>query len=55
MRASGVWQIVFYVVSFVLVVAGIFFGISLFQTARAESYINGTIDISNRFSQKSFT
>ena len=55
MRASTVWQIVFYVLSFVLVVAGIFFGISLFQSARAESYINGTIDISNRFSQKSFT
>lgn len=55
MRASIVWQIVFSILTALLVIAAIFFGISLYRMARAESYINGTINISNRFSQKSFT
>lgn len=43
-----------YLICCVLIVAGVFCGIQLFKEVRAESYVNGTIDISNRFSQESF-
>lgn len=43
-----------YILCLVLIVIGVFCGIRLFKEVRAESYVNGTIDISNRFSQESF-
>jgi hypothetical protein len=35
-------------------VAGVFCGLQLYKEIKAESYVNGSIDISNRFSQESF-
>jgi len=46
--------IVFYLLCFVIIVGGVFCGIRLYKEIKAESYINGSIDISNRFSQESF-
>lgn len=46
--------VVFYLLCFVIIVGGVFCGIRLYREIKAESYINGSIDISNRFSQESF-
>ena len=43
-----------YLICFILIVVGIFCGIELYKEIKAESYINGSIDISNQFSQESF-
>lgn len=43
-----------YLICFVLIIVGTFCGIQLFKEVKAESYINGSIDISNKFSQESF-
>ena len=43
-----------YIICFVLIVVGTFCGIHLFKEVNSKSYINGSIDISNRFSQESF-
>ena len=47
-------MILLYLAAFVIIVAGVFCGIRLFKEIKAESYINGSIDISNRFTQDSF-
>lgn len=44
-----------YIICFILVAVGVFCGISLFREIRAESYVNGSIDITNKFSQESFS
>lgn len=41
-----------YLICFVLVMVGTFCGIQLYKEVKAESYINGSIDISNKFSQE---
>lgn len=41
-----------YLICGIIILVGIFFGIKLYQKVRAESYINGSIDISNQFSQE---
>ncbi len=46
--------VILYVIAFVLIVVGVFCGIRLYKEIKAESYINGSIDISNRFAQESF-
>jgi len=43
-----------YVICFVLIIVGTFLGIELYKDIKAESYVNGSIDISNQFSQESF-
>ncbi|MBQ7352316.1 MAG: hypothetical protein IJW59_05635 [Clostridia bacterium] len=43
-----------YLICFILIVVGTFCGIQLYKEVKAESYINGSIDISNQFSQESF-
>lgn len=43
-----------YVICVVLIIASVFCGINLYKEIKAESYINGQIDITNRFSQESF-
>lgn len=43
-----------YLICFILIVVGVFSGIELYKEVKAESYINGSIDISNQFSQESF-
>ncbi len=43
-----------YIICFILIAVGTFCGIQLFRDVKAESYVNGSIDISNRFSQESF-
>lgn len=43
-----------YLFCFIFIFVGAFCGISLFREIKAESYINGSIDISNQFSQESF-
>lgn len=45
------WQ---YAICFVLIVVGVFCGIRLVKEVTAESYINGSINIENKFSQESF-
>lgn len=40
-----------YLICFVLVIVGTFCGIQLYKEVKAKSYINGSIDISNKFSQ----
>lgn len=47
-------MILLYLAAFVIIVAGVFCGIRLYKEVTAKSYINGSIDISNRFSQDSF-
>ena len=46
--------ILVYLLCFAIIVAAVFCGIRLYKEIKAESYINGSIDISNRFSQESF-
>ena len=46
--------IIIYLLCFVIIVCGVFCGIRLYKEIKAESYINGSIDISNRFSQERF-
>ena len=41
-----------YLICGIIILLGIFFGIKLYQEIRAESYVNGSIDISNQFSQE---
>ena len=43
-----------YLICFVLIIIGAFSGIELYKEIKAESYINGSIDISNKFSQECF-
>ena len=43
-----------YLICFVLIVVGAFCGVQLYKEVKAESYVNGSIDISNQFSQESF-
>lgn len=43
-----------YLICCVLIVVGVFCGIELYKQLKAESYVNGSIDISNKFSQESF-
>ena len=52
MKVIGI--VLLYLLAFVLIVVGVFCGIQLYKEIKAESYINGSIDISNRFSQESF-
>lgn len=52
MRIVGI--VLLYVLAFVLIVVGVFCGIRLYKEIKAESYVNGSIDISNRFTQESF-
>ncbi len=47
-------MIILYLLSFVIIVVAVFCGIRLYKEIKAESYINGSIDISNRFTQESF-
>lgn len=47
-------MVLLYLLAFVLIVVGVFCGIRLYKEVKAESYVNGSIDISNRFSQESF-
>ena len=47
-------MILLYLAAFAVIVAGVFCGIRLYKEIKAESYINGSIDISNRFTQESF-
>jgi len=44
-----------YLICFALVIAGAFCGVRLYQLVTAESYINGSIDIENRFTMESFS
>ena len=46
--------VILYILAFALIVAGVFCGIRLYKEVKSESYVNGSIDISNRFSQESF-
>ena len=43
-----------YLICFILIVVGVFCGIELYKEIKAESYVNGSIDISNKFSQEAF-
>ncbi len=43
-----------YIICFVFIVVGTFCGIQLYKEVKAESYVNGSIDISNQFSQENF-
>ncbi len=43
-----------YVICFIFIVVGVFCGLQLYREIKAESYVNGSIDISNKFSQDSF-
>lgn len=43
-----------YLICFVLIVVGAFCGVRLYKEVKAESYINGSIDITNQFTQESF-
>ena len=43
-----------YIICVILVLLGVFCGIQLYKEVKAESYVNGSIDISNKFSQESF-
>lgn len=52
MKAIG--MVLLYILAFALLVVGVFCGIQFYKEVRAESYVNGSIDISNRFSQESF-
>ena len=44
-----------YIICCILVLFGTFFGIKLYQQATKESYVNGSIDISNQFYQETFS
>lgn len=43
-----------YLICFALIVIGTFCGIELYKEIKAESYVNGSIDISNQFELESF-
>ena len=43
-----------YIICFILVIVGTFCGIRLYDLMTRESYINGSINIQNRFSMESF-
>lgn len=43
-----------YIICFILIVVGAFCGTQFYRELKAESYINGSIDITNKFSQESF-
>lgn len=43
-----------YLICFILIVVGVFCGTQFYRELKAESYINGSIDITNKFSQESF-
>jgi len=43
-----------YLLCFALILVGAFCGIRLYKEITAESYVNGSIDITNKFSQESF-
>jgi hypothetical protein len=43
-----------YIICFVLIIVGTICGIQLYKEVKAESYVNGSIDISNQFSQENF-
>ena len=43
-----------YIICVILVLLGVFCGIQLYKEVKAESYVNGSIDILNKFSQESF-
>lgn len=43
-----------YLICFILIIIGTVCGIEMYKELKAESYINGSIDISNKFSQESF-
>lgn len=47
-------MVILYLLAFVIIVVAVFCGIRLYKEIKAESYINGSIDISNRFAQESF-
>ncbi len=46
--------VIIYIVCFVIIVASVFCGIRLYKEVKAEGYVNGSINISNKFSQESF-
>ena len=48
-------KILLYIGCFLMITVGVFSGIQLYKEIKAESYVNGTIDISNEFSQESFS
>ena len=43
-----------YVICFVLIIVGVFSGMQFYRELKAESYVNGSIDITNRFSEETF-
>ncbi len=43
-----------YLICFILIIVGSFCGMRLYTEIKAESYVNGSIDISNKFVQESF-
>lgn len=43
-----------YIICSILILVGCFYGIKFYQDVTATSYVNGSIDISNKFSQDSF-
>lgn len=43
-----------YLICYVLIVVGAFCGVQFYRKVKAESYINGSIDISNQFVQEDF-
>ena len=47
-------KILMYIGCFVMITVGVFSGIQLYKEVKAESYVNGSIDISNQFSQENF-
>ncbi len=47
-------MVILYLLAFVIIVVAVFCGIRLYKEIKAESYINGSINISNRFTQESF-
>lgn len=43
-----------YLICSLIILVGVFLGIKFYNDVRAESYINGSIDISNQFKQETF-
>ena len=48
-------MITIYALAIVVLISGVFCGIGVFNEIKAESYIVGSINISNKFSQESFS
>ncbi|MEG1499920.1 MAG: hypothetical protein RR400_02525, partial [Clostridia bacterium] len=44
-----------YLICIVFCISGIFCGIGLYKDVKAESYVNGSINIKNKFSQTNFS